>query len=454
MLDITVASQIEQGFPMTVDEFDLSEICLQKNHLSSKIDLLMAARSRFAGFLIVLLIGAASAQISSETLGPPVPKAISDLRDAIVKGLGVNGVEGLKVSGFDVRDALVGQSVAYEFDIEVDKKVVPIKLLEDVDRWDFVDLPIFRPAAGEGEEEEEKALTERLRREERMVAPMLPPFQLAGPMELWIQDADDMRLALPHDVDAGTLRKVILSDGAAVTVKGARSVSLRHPLELPLPLNRSNLFNNGRPIASSLLNIADALRSAARSSSHPLLSLRIVGPSSLSSSTSSSPKNKLKLKRLSPGLVELSSPSIPTASGRTLWPLTSMNGSDSNLRGFEELLVSFLGKKGLEKGSFRLLKAEVSARTYIKMGFSMEKKLKEGDVDWSKFSSWKTKPEKAMAHFEVLARVEEGGKVVAERIQEVLPFQAVDSVTESVHTGNVSMSQQPIIYPPHSYFAL
>lgn len=118
---------------------------------------------------------------------------LKDLRDAIVRGLGIQGQEGLKVSGFDVRDALVGQSVAYEFDIEVDKKTIPIKLLEDVNRWEFVDLPMFRT-----EEGGEKGLAEMGRtREHSRVSPVLSPFQLAGPMELWIQDGDDLRLSLP-----------------------------------------------------------------------------------------------------------------------------------------------------------------------------------------------------------------------------------------------------------------
>nr|TKW34120.1 hypothetical protein SEVIR_2G283500v2 [Setaria viridis] len=46
-------------------------------------------------------------------------------------------------------------------------------------------------------------------------------LQLAGPMELWIQDGNDVRLALSHDVDAGTLKKVVLSDGAVVTVNSS-----------------------------------------------------------------------------------------------------------------------------------------------------------------------------------------------------------------------------------------
>lgn len=107
-----------------------------------------------------------------------------------MKGLGFQA-EDFKVSGFDLRDALVGHSVAYEFDLEVDKMVMPFKLLEDVNRWEYVDLPIFRveEAGGQNWLVEKRKLDDGL--------PVLAPFQLAGPMELWIQDAKDMRISLP-----------------------------------------------------------------------------------------------------------------------------------------------------------------------------------------------------------------------------------------------------------------
>lgn len=93
-----------------------------------------------------------------------------------------------------MRDALVGHSVAYELDIEIDNKVLPFKLLEDVHRWDYVDLPIFQMEdsirAGE-----ENQLVKKWKIDQAL--PVLAPFQLAGPMELWIQDAKDMRISLP-----------------------------------------------------------------------------------------------------------------------------------------------------------------------------------------------------------------------------------------------------------------
>ncbi|XP_044977171.1 uncharacterized protein LOC123444506 [Hordeum vulgare subsp. vulgare] len=406
------------------------------------------ARWRLLALPLALLLATGSPRGLDAAPKPPVPKAISDLREAIVKGLGFQSEE-LQVSGFDVRDALVGHAVAYEFDMEVGRKVVPVRLLEDVNRWDFVDLPIFRSQA----DADDTALAEIGR---GSFDPTLPPFQLAGPMELWIQDGDDVRLALPHDVEAGTLKKVVLADGAVVTVKGARAVSLRLPLELPLPLNRTTY--KGR--LSSLLSIARALRGAARSNQKPLMSLRIEGPTSLSSTPSMSPNDKLKLKRLAPGQVELSSRAIPAATDDEdespspgLWPFLSLNASDGSLQGLEELLAKVLGKKAGEKGTFKLVNARASAQTYVKMGFTVEKQIADGEVNWSDLPEWRTKPKKLRAHYEVLARVERG-QAIPERIAQVQPFQVDEAMSESMLTGNVSRSKMEVVNPPPVYFTL
>ena len=117
------------------------------------------------------------------------------MKEAIVKGLGFQG-DDLKINGFDIRDALVGRSVAYEFDVEIDNKVLPFKLMEDVNRWEYVDLPIFRMEDAVRPGRYENGLVERKGSLDDGL-PVLAPFQLAGPMELWIQDAKDMRISLP-----------------------------------------------------------------------------------------------------------------------------------------------------------------------------------------------------------------------------------------------------------------
>ncbi|KAJ4967234.1 hypothetical protein NE237_019083 [Protea cynaroides] len=430
----------------------------------------MALRFRFlaeTGFFFVLL----TLQSSSYALSSAGnPKAISDLQDAIVKTLGFQANE-FKISGFDISNALVGHSVAYEFDIEIDKKVLPLKLLEDVNRWEYVDLPIFRTEEDPSVSGDGTSLVKSRSGPEDRVSPVLAPFQLAGPMELWIQDGKDMRLSLPHDVEAGELKKVVLADGAIVTVKGARSVMLRHPLDLPLPLNQSH-----GSLASGLITLANRLRHASRTQGAQPLSLRIVGPTSLTSSPSTSSDSKLKLKRLAPGLVELSSPSrtkaiqaVTTVDGEagepttlltpdrftTMWPLASINGSNSNLQGFEALLLSVLGNKAYEEGSFRLLKAEVSAQTFVKLGFGVEKALKEGgeEFNWEAFPKWRTRPESVKMHFEVLAKVD-GKKIVPERVVQVKPVEFEDTIAPSVRSRNATMSRTPIVQPPPDPFAL
>lgn len=265
------------------------------------------------------------------------------------------------------------------------------------------------------------------------------------------------------------MKKVILADGAVVTVKGARSVSLRQPIDLPLPLNRTS-----DKLASGILNLAEQLRRMSRTQSSPLLSLRIVGATSLTSPpVSTSPNNRLKLKRLAPGLVELSSPAASNAlepfsdistSGEatalltpkhltTMWPLTSVNGSNQNLLGFEALLASVLGPKANERGSFRLLKADVSAQTFLKIGFGVEKKLKPGEVLLDGIPKWRTVPEALRMHFEVLAKVD-GDKVVPERVVQVNPVEIEDTVAPNVLMNNVTMTKIPVVHQPSSPFTL
>ena len=56
---------------------------------------------------------------------------------------------------------------------------------------------------------------------------------MEGPLDLFITPPADLQLWLPHSVEAGVQKRVMLRSGAAVTVRGARSVQLRRAIELP-----------------------------------------------------------------------------------------------------------------------------------------------------------------------------------------------------------------------------
>lgn len=64
---------------------------------------------------------------------------------------------------------------------------------------------------------------------------VLPDFTLTGPLELVLTEAQPISLYVPHQADAGLVRRILLRPGAALTIHKARSVALRRPLDLPLP---------------------------------------------------------------------------------------------------------------------------------------------------------------------------------------------------------------------------
>ncbi|KAL6646815.1 hypothetical protein ACP70R_015509 [Stipagrostis hirtigluma subsp. patula] len=121
------------------------------------------------------------------------PQSHLDLRDAIVKALGFQA-EGLKVSRVRLRRA--GRACGAGGGVRVRHRGreegsarAPARGRQPLGL--FVDLPIFQSQA----DADDTAFAEiRRGRRGSVVEPTLPSFQ---PMELWIQDGHDVRLALP-----------------------------------------------------------------------------------------------------------------------------------------------------------------------------------------------------------------------------------------------------------------
>lgn len=389
-------------------------------------------------------------------------KAVSAAADALISGLGWSKGD-VKISHIDTTDAKFGQTLVYEFDIQVGDNIIPVKLSEDISFWQFLqELP-----SGIGDTSMDKSVPAILgSTHSNSLDAVLAPFQLSGPVELWIQDADQLRLAVPHDVEAGVLKKVLLADGAVVTVEGAREVSLEQPLQLPLPLSG---ISHEAGLAASIVALADRLRYASRTEEKPLLSLRIVGPTSLiaSASTETDPNsNKLKVKRLAPGAVELvsrqqeqaflsSSDSLPVLRhGQPwMWPLPSLNGSDARLLNLENILVTALGSSVYKRGSFKLLRARVSAATFVRVEFELEKKLTDESYPPDLWPEWRTRPSVQRLQFEVMAKVE-GQQLLPVRVQALKPYLNVETTTWRAAMGNTSYSKIPKVFWPPSAMTL
>lgn len=99
----------------------------------------------------------------------------------------------VKLGSIDTRDAKIGQTLIYEFDIQVGGTVIPLRLSEEVSTWQYLqELPA--PGSGDQDVTREGAVSVWC---PEAFAATLAPFEVAGPVDLWIQDAEELRLAMP-----------------------------------------------------------------------------------------------------------------------------------------------------------------------------------------------------------------------------------------------------------------
>ncbi|GAQ82619.1 hypothetical protein KFL_001170230 [Klebsormidium nitens] len=205
----------------------------------------------------------------------------------------------------------------------------------------------------------------------------LPEIDVSGTVELWFPGSPNLRLALPHDVEAGPLKKVVVAEGATVTIVGASKISLARPLRIPLPPIDS-------PEELVAADVALLLRTAASRSEKPVVSLVVVGATALvSKSPVSENANaiaeaaRLKVKRLSAGALELSArdnqskASSRGVAAEGLWPFPGLSTSDDRIIAIETALREYAGNST----TFNLLKAEASALRLVRMQLNLEKKL-------------------------------------------------------------------------------
>eukprot|EP00271_Cylindrocystis_brebissonii_P015937 TRINITY_DN39019_c0_g1_i1.p1 TRINITY_DN39019_c0_g1~~TRINITY_DN39019_c0_g1_i1.p1 ORF type:complete len:488 (+),score=63.59 TRINITY_DN39019_c0_g1_i1:290-1753(+) len=205
-------------------------------------------------------------------------------------------------------DAKFGKTLLYSLALEVEGgRQVDFSLVEEITTWDYLLPPahsgMLPPAAasnlmaaeslGEDEVEEGEDDVAGSRPFEAPSA-VLPPFRLEGPLELWVEQAGQLRFTMPDEVEMGKVKKVVLADGAVITVDAAKAFTLARPLRnLPLPLtsrkssSASSSFvspMDTTPGGGVLMEVVDELRSFAQGEDGgglPGVAFLVVEPSAL-----------------------------------------------------------------------------------------------------------------------------------------------------------------------------
>lgn len=362
--------------------------------------------------------------------------------------------EEVAVSNIDTTGAKFGKTQSYELDVQVGEKVFSARFVDELTSSRYSEekeTGIDRGNSFGGLIESANLVAEAV----------LLPFQMQGPLEVWIEEADNLQLVMPDNNNIGGFKHLILAEGAVVTVEGAREVSLAHPVDFPSSLNTS--FPVSGP-GSNLWLLSLSLRHAMQLEGRRLVELRIVGPTLMvvaALGNQETTESNVEAIFFAPGALELfinrtesNSPSpIGNLTDQQMWPLPSLYSSDLKLLFLEKLLIRYLGNRAYREGSFRIIRASARASVFIQIQLELEKKLGNDSFDSDLWPAWRTRPTVQRLHFEVLARVE-GKKLKPILIKKRKPFVKVETHSWSELMSNVSFTSFPSVLIPCSPLTL
>eukprot|EP00252_Welwitschia_mirabilis_P009490 TRINITY_DN22119_c0_g1_i1.p1 TRINITY_DN22119_c0_g1~~TRINITY_DN22119_c0_g1_i1.p1 ORF type:complete len:377 (-),score=49.20 TRINITY_DN22119_c0_g1_i1:144-1136(-) len=311
----------------------------------------------------------------------------------------------------------------HEFDVQVGDTVFPTTVIGDID---------FDSSSHGNDDSSLNDLQLSLMRS----SSVLDPFQIEGPIDLYIEDGVDTRVIMPDDTTFGGLRHLLLSEGIKITVEGAREVSLAHPIDFA-SLVGMNMSSSG-------------LQGLMPSEIRQTVTLRIIGPSLIAVANLVETQDHVEAILFAPNalelckkrLPELSSVLFPLNSGQKKWPLPTLYGSDMQMLLLERLLIRIVGQKAFNEGSFRIIKAVVTASTYVQINLKLERKLNNNNFDSDGWPSWKTRPAVQRLHFKVIAKVE-SKKLKPILIKKLKSVVTVETRSWSDFMSNVTFSSLP-----------
>ncbi|KAL4442939.1 hypothetical protein ABPG77_008430 [Micractinium sp. CCAP 211/92] len=256
----------------------------------------------------------------------------------------------------------------------------------------------------------------------------LQEFALEGPVDVFLTQPTALQLFLPHASDAGTVKRILLREGATVMVRGARSVRLRRGLDLPA-ISLSEFAGIVTADAAQqqplgVLHLLAGVQAAAQAhwnASHPDQSLGLValdldlspsGAALLSAPTAGGGVQRLRARRVSGGAIELLPRDGPPAGPQEVpatavalqqeaegvpdgpWPLKSVH--PAQLQSYEKLLRQVIASRLFRTGAsgsgggggplqglrvaqdvqLRLVETEAEATTLLQLQLELDRRPK------------------------------------------------------------------------------
>lgn len=321
--------------------------------------------------------------------------------------------------------------------------------------------------------------------------PVLPDFTLQGPLDLHLTPPSQLQMWLPHSVEMALVNRVLLREGAAVTVRGARSVGLRRAVDLP-SVSVSDFVDvvtedQERRKAAGIMHLTAGLRqravqrwNATAGSDGQGLSPALVGldiafagaPGTehgtlIAATDGNVALQPLKVKRLGQGVVELAprigpvhaegskalamAPTTPYA-----WPLRS--STPDTLDTYERLLREVLSRHVFSKEAglpriapdlpLRLHRSAAEAVTLMQVDVEVTRRLDSEDPEKGKGASSPPTPQELLFAMATHSGRRRGSEVWRSTLK--IDGNAADGSLkfQPVHVAQVEVQQDSVTFAP------
>ena len=189
-------------------------------------------------------------------------------------------------------------------------------------------------------------------------------------------------------------------------------MTLAHPVELSLPINRTSLLQS---LATSKVSYGESRIHTLGQEDNALLSIHIIGSAivasitglNLSLDTSQVNPEPSFLNLLYKGDHEVSSSTLEMLDKASAWPSPLLNISDPSLL----LVENIMEDTSNYVNSCTILHAKVTASTFVRFEFEIERTLDKEDFDPALWPDWRTRPSVKRYSYQVIARIKDNSLI-------------------------------------------
>jgi hypothetical protein len=237
------------------------------------------------------------------------------------------------------------------------------------------------------------------------------------------------------------LKRVLVGAGIALKITGAHKVYFTHPRSI-------GLLSNGSLLATN--KDLNRILPLSHPTCAPLLHVSVVGSVLMVAHEADVSGGHMKPSLSSDDTMELLSDKSEVNMSDWLISACVFCSISPRLPRLESQLKTWFSKRNEFNRSMNFIEAKVTSITLVKFRLELERDITEEDDLWDDVPEWKTLPMVQRVTLDVIARVEEEGRLKSMLVKKVRgSFRIMDANSWSSLTSNVSFTDfMSFVLPP------